>query len=140
MERSLKKRHIFRKILFVIALFVFCFAAFKIIAGQLAYKEGRDEYEHIREIAEKEPEDSADPGSGIDWNALRQNLLKLADILGIREPEETILDADIEALIEERQAARKAKNYARADEIRKELADRGILLEDTKEGVKWKRK
>ena len=74
------------------------------------------------------------------WNALRQNLLKLADILGIREPEETILDADIEALIEERQAARKAKNYARADEIRKELADRGILLEDTKEGVKWKRK
>ena len=74
------------------------------------------------------------------WNALRQNLLKLADILGIREPEETSLDADIEALIEERQAARKAKDYARADEIRKELADRGILLEDTKEGVKWKRK
>ena len=74
------------------------------------------------------------------WNALRQNLLKLADILGIREPEETMIDADIEALIEERQAARKAKNYARADEIRKELADRGILLEDTKEGVKWKRK
>lgn len=74
------------------------------------------------------------------WNALRQNLLKLADILGIREPEETMIDADVEALIEERQAARKAKNYARADEIRKELADRGILLEDTKEGVKWKRK
>ncbi len=74
------------------------------------------------------------------WNALRANLLQLADILGIEEPKEELLDADIEALIEERQAARKAKNYARADEIRNELAGKGILLEDTKEGVKWKRK
>ena len=41
--------------------------------------------------------------------------------------------------IEERQAARKAKNFARADEIRDELSARGILLEDTREGVKWKR-
>lgn len=74
------------------------------------------------------------------WDALRANLLQLADILGIEEPKEELLDADIEALIEERQAARKAKNYARADEIRNELAGKGILLEDTKEGVKWKRK
>ena len=50
-----------------------------------------------------------------------------------------MLDAEIEALIEERQAARKAKNFARADEIRDELAARGIILEDTREGVKWKR-
>ena len=74
------------------------------------------------------------------WNALRQDLLQLADILGIEEPKAELLDADIEALIEERQAARGAKNYARADEIRNELAGKGILLEDTKEGVKWKRK
>ena len=74
------------------------------------------------------------------WDALRANLLQLADILGIEEPKKELLDADIEALIEERQAARKAKNYARADEIRNELAGKGILLEDTKEGVKWKRK
>ena len=45
----------------------------------------------------------------------------------------------VEALIEERQTARKEKNYARADEIRAELTAMGILLEDTKEGVKWKR-
>ena len=45
----------------------------------------------------------------------------------------------IEKLIEERQAARKAKNFARADEIRKELADKGIILEDTRQGVTWKR-
>jgi cysteinyl-tRNA synthetase len=50
-----------------------------------------------------------------------------------------LLDTDIEALIQERQAARKAKNFARADEIRNELLEKGIVLEDTREGVKWKR-
>ena len=65
---------------------------------------------------------------------------KLCDILGIITKTETeILDSDIEALIEERQVARKAKNFARADEIRDILAGQGIILEDTREGVKWKR-
>lgn len=65
---------------------------------------------------------------------------KLCDILGIiTEKRKEILDSDIEALIEERQAARKAKNFARADEIRDQLSDMGIILEDTREGVKWKR-
>ena len=65
---------------------------------------------------------------------------KLCDILGIiTEKKEEILDSDIEALIEERQAARKAKNFARADEIRDQLSSMGIILEDTREGVKWKR-
>ena len=50
-----------------------------------------------------------------------------------------ILDEDIEKLIEERQAARKEKNFARADEIRDELAAMGIILKDTREGVTWKR-
>ena len=49
------------------------------------------------------------------------------------------LDADIEALIEERQEARKAKNFARSDEIRNMLSDQGIVLEDTPQGVRWKR-
>lgn len=65
---------------------------------------------------------------------------KLCDILGIiTEKKKEILDSDIEALIEERQAARKAKNFARADEIRDQLSDMGIILEDTREGVKWER-
>ena len=65
---------------------------------------------------------------------------KLCDVLGIiTEHEEELLDADIEKLIEERQAARKAKNFARADEIRDLLAAQGILLKDTREGVKWSR-
>lgn len=67
-------------------------------------------------------------------------IVKLADVLGlIVEKEEELLAEDIEALIEERQAARKAKNFQRADEIRNELLERGIILEDTREGVKWKR-
>ncbi len=48
-------------------------------------------------------------------------------------------DAEIESLIAERTAAKKARNFARADELRKQLADQGVILEDTKEGVRWKR-
>ena len=57
----------------------------------------------------------------------------------IVEKEEELLDADIENLIAERQAARKAKDFARADEIRNELLEKGIILKDTREGVQWKR-
>ena len=72
--------------------------------------------------------------------ALKEKIVSLADVLGvIVEKKEEMLDADIEALIEERQAARKAKNFARADVIRNELLSKGIVLEDTREGVKWKR-
>ena len=64
----------------------------------------------------------------------------LSDICGLEvDKKEELLDADVEALIEERTAARKAKNFARADEIRDELLSKGIILEDTREGVKWKR-
>ena len=71
---------------------------------------------------------------------VKELLEKLLEVLGIHaERKEESLDARVEALIEERQTARKKKNYARADEIRAELTAMGILLEDTKEGVKWKR-
>lgn len=65
---------------------------------------------------------------------------RLCDVLGIiTEKKEELLDSDIEALINERQAARKARDFARADAIRNELLEKGIILEDTREGVKWKR-
>ncbi len=71
---------------------------------------------------------------------VKELLEKLLEVLGIHaERKKESLDARVEALIEERQTARKEKNYARADEIRAELTAMGILLEDTKEGVKWKR-
>ncbi len=64
----------------------------------------------------------------------------LSDILGIIIKEEKgLLDEEIENLIQERQDARKAKNFARADEIRNLLTEKGIILEDTREGVRWKR-
>ena len=72
--------------------------------------------------------------------ALKDEIVTLSDICGlIVEKKEEILDDDIEALIAERQAARKEKNFKRADEIRDELLAKGIILEDTREGVKWKR-
>ena len=74
------------------------------------------------------------------WEALKEKITTLSDVCGlIVEKKEELLDADVEALIEERQAARKAKNFAHADEIRQQLLDMGIVLEDTREGVKWKR-
>ena len=77
---------------------------------------------------------------GICRCVAREDPETLCDILGIiTEKKAELLDADIEKLIEERQAARKAKNFARADEIRNELLEKGIVLEDTREGVKWKR-
>ncbi|MBR0397360.1 MAG: cysteine--tRNA ligase [Eubacterium sp.] len=71
---------------------------------------------------------------------VREEILTLCDILGlIVERKTEVLDEEIEQLIAERQAARKAKNFARADEIRDQLQAQGIILEDTREGVKWKR-
>ena len=78
--------------------------------------------------------------SKVYLDLLYDRLHTLCDVLGIiLTQKEENLDADIEALIRERQDARKAKNFARADEIRDQLLQMGIVLEDTREGVKWKR-
>ncbi|MCR4834288.1 MAG: cysteine--tRNA ligase [Butyrivibrio sp.] len=72
--------------------------------------------------------------------AVKKEIVELSDILGlIVEVKQELGDADIEKLIAERQQARKDKNFARADEIRNELLEKGIILEDTREGVKWKK-
>jgi cysteinyl-tRNA synthetase len=49
-------------------------------------------------------------------------------------------DGEVEARLAERQQAKRARNFARADAIRAELAEAGIIVEDTKDGVRWKRK
>jgi cysteinyl-tRNA synthetase len=62
-------------------------------------------------------------------------------VLGVfGESKAEMLDDEIQKLIDERQEARHRRDFSRADEIRDELADRGIVLEDTKDGVRWKRK
>lgn len=73
--------------------------------------------------------------------ALRDRIVMLCDILGLEtEKVEEMLPHEIERLIEERQAARKDKDFAKSDQIRDTLLDKGIILEDTREGVRWKRK
>ena len=80
-------------------------------------------------------------GSSAEFAAYTLEVMtKLCDVLGlILDKKDDILDEEIENLIAERQAARKAKDFARADEIRGLLLDKGIELKDTREGVKWKR-
>ena len=123
-----------------------------------AYFDATEEYVKKFEAAMDDDANTADAVSAvfelvkyINTNASSENsymylellydrLNTLCDVLGIiLEQEEELLDADIEALIQERTEAKKAKNFARADEIRDELKNRGIILEDTREGVKWKR-
>ncbi len=73
-------------------------------------------------------------------DALLGRLEELCDVLGlIVVKEDEVLDEEIEALIAQRQEARKNKDYARADAIRDELQEKGIILKDTKEGVQWTR-
>ncbi|EOD00077.1 cysteine--tRNA ligase [Caldisalinibacter kiritimatiensis] len=66
-------------------------------------------------------------------------LVELSNVLGILSKQEELLDEEIMELIEKRNEARKNKNYELADKIRDELKEKGIILQDTPQGVKWKR-
>ena len=78
--------------------------------------------------------------TGAFAGAVLDIMVTLSDVLGlIVLKKEEVLDKDVEELIQERQAARKAKDFAKADEIRGRLLEMGIELKDTREGVKWKR-
>ncbi|MEO6333642.1 MAG: DALR domain-containing protein, partial [Pyrinomonadaceae bacterium] len=76
-----------------------------------------------------------------DREAVLEALEQFDSVLGIFGKMDTdSLDGDIELLVQEREEARRQRNFARSDEIRDLLADQGIVLEDTKDGVRWKRK
>ncbi len=76
-----------------------------------------------------------------DREAVLDAIAQFDSVLGIfGANDDTGLDTEIEALVEERQEARRKRDFARSDEIRDLLAEKGIVLEDTKEGVRWKRK
>ena len=96
-------------------------------------------YKDMYKMSTERNADHAEEGAEF-LKELKNLIVTLSDILGlIVEKEEEMLDTDIEQLIAERQAARKAKNFARADEIRDELLAKGIVLKDTREGVVWTR-
>lgn len=79
--------------------------------------------------------------TAVDAQAVLLLIERFDAVFGIfGEVKQEMLDTEIQALIDERQAARQAKNFARADEIRQLLTERGITLEDTKDGVRWRRK
>jgi len=82
-----------------------------------------------------------DGGSATQTDArhLLDVLEKIDTVLGVLEEHETGIDAEIEELIQKRQEARRQRDFATADAIRDQLAARGIMLEDTKDGVRWKR-
>ena len=126
-------------------------------ADESEYKEAVDKYIKKFEEAMEDDFNTADAISAVfelvkyinqnvDDNTAKNvlklfidNLSMLCDILGIiLKKEEKLLDADIEKMIEERQQARKNKDFATADRIRDELLSKGIVLEDTREGVKYK--
>lgn len=76
-----------------------------------------------------------------DLEALLDAFEAMNGVLGlVLDKEEELLDEEIDRLIQERNDARKAKNWARADEIRDLLTEQGIVLEDTPQGVRWRRK
>jgi cysteinyl-tRNA synthetase len=96
-------------------------------------------FELVREINSRVQQGAS---AGLAQGAL--DLLKeLADVLGLLQgafEAKADLDAEVQALVDARQAARKGKNFAEADRLRNQLNDMGIILEDTPQGVRWKRK
>ena len=73
-------------------------------------------------------------------NFVLKQIKDLMNVFGVDGLEQApLLDADVDALIKERDAARETSNFARSDEIRDELASRGIILEDTPQGTRWRR-
>ena len=83
--------------------------------------------------------DTQDALSGGDFRIASEFMQEVESVLNILRPQPELLDEEIAAQIEARQAARRRKDFAEADRIRQWLSSKGIQLEDTREGVRWKR-
>jgi cysteinyl-tRNA synthetase len=93
-------------------------------------------FEFMRDVNKLEPQGAA-------AQAAAAAVRRADEILGVLKPADEAAagdDARIEALLRERQEARAARDFARADEIRDRLLDEGIIIEDTKDGARWYRK
>jgi cysteinyl-tRNA synthetase len=84
-----------------------------------------------------EDHDAEPTGRAIEW---ARQAGRLADVAPELLARQSLSDEAIEALVAERTLAKKQRNFARADQIRNELAEKGVLIEDAKDGVRWKRK
>lgn len=92
-------------------------------------------FEYVRAVNRRMDRLSAD-----DAQAALETLLKLDSVIGVLEREELkTLDAEEEGLVKKREEARKTRDWATADKIRAELRNRGVLLEDTKQGTRWRK-
>jgi len=97
-------------------------------------------FEYVREVnaaMDNGEFRAADTAAALDLLARFDSIF---DVLKPDVEDQSLSDTEIEALIAERNEARKARDYARADKIRDELLEKGIVLEDTRDGVRWKRK
>ena len=97
-------------------------------------------FEYIRDANSAMDSGEFQAGNSAAALELLQRFDAVFDVLAPTVQTDAILDSEVESLVEERNAAKKAKNFGRADQIREELLERGIVLEDTKSGVRWKRK
>ncbi len=84
-----------------------------------------------------EDRDAEPTRRAIEW---AEKAGRMSDVAPELLAAQSLTDEAIEALVAERTAAKKARNFARADQIRNELAEKGVILEDSKDGVRWKRK
>ncbi|MFQ5500218.1 MAG: DALR domain-containing protein, partial [Candidatus Zixiibacteriota bacterium] len=94
-------------------------------------------FDYIRDINRMKAENKL---SAAERDEARELITSFDTVLDLCKQEDKAIDSDVEALIEQRTEARKNKDFAAADKIRDQLVGMGILLEDTPQGVKWKRK
>jgi cysteinyl-tRNA synthetase len=97
-------------------------------------------FEYIRDANSAMDSGEFKSGNVADAAAVLDRFDSIFDVLRPSVQEGGLSDAEVERLIAERQDARKARNFKRSDEIRTQLLDLGVVLEDTKEGARWKRK
>src|SRR3954447_3332338 len=97
-------------------------------------------FEYVRDVNSAMDAGGFRAGNVEDALAFLKQFDAVFDVLAPTVQTNQIGDSEIESMIEERAAAKKAKNFARADQIREQLLEQGIIIEDTKSGVRWKRK
>jgi len=97
-------------------------------------------YEFVRETNAAMDAGEFRAGNAVSARDVLARFDRVFDVLEPRLEASAISDSEIQALVDERTQARRARNFARADQIRQELLEKGVILEDTKDGVRWKRK